>query len=101
MVAAVVVTLLLMGLSVSYHDGVFGTQSLSSLQEPGPYRVKGVLAHYDPTSEAILVRDGADQETLHWNITQPDVGRVYVIDLEVLPNGTLEALALTPVFVFK
>lgn len=98
---AVVATLLLLGLSAAYHDGLFWTDSLASATEPGPYRFKGTVAHFDPAAGTLLLRDGDDQRSLLWNVTQPAVGRVYVVNAEILPNGTLEALALTPVFIFR
>lgn len=98
---AVVVTLFLLGLSVAYHDGLFGTDALSASTEPGAYRFKGTLAHFDPAEGTILLRDGDEQRSLRWNITEPAVGRVYVVDAQILEDGTLEALALTPVFIFR
>ena len=98
---AVVIILLLLGVSVAYHDGLFGTDPLTASTEPGSYRFKGTLAHIDPAAGTILLRDGDEQRALLWNITRPAVGRVYVVDAQILDDGTLEALALTPVFLFR
>ncbi len=98
---AVVTTLVLLGLSVAYHDGTFWTDDLEAATEPGPYRFKGTVAHFDPAAGEILLRDGDAQRSLRWNITQPAVGRVYVVDAQILEDGMVEALALTPVFLFR
>lgn len=99
-VASIVIIALLV-LSVGYHDGLFWTDPLASASAPGSYRFKGVITHYDPSAQEILLQDGDEQRNLHWNITQPTVGRVYVVDAEVLDDGNIEALALTPVFLFR
>ena len=100
-VLATLVTIALLALSIGYHDGLFWTDELASATVPGGYRFKGVIAHYDPAEQTILLRDGADQRSLHWNITEPAVGRLYVVDAQIHEDGSLEALALSPVLVFR
>ncbi|HEX9815621.1 MAG TPA: hypothetical protein VGB18_01460, partial [Candidatus Thermoplasmatota archaeon] len=53
---AVVTTILLLALSVAYHDGLFWTDELNAATEPGSYRFKGTLAHFDPVGGEILLR---------------------------------------------
>ena len=84
-VLASAVVLALRFVSLGYHDGLFWTDDLSSATQPGPYRFKGVISHYDPVAQTLLLRDGDVEETLSWNVTEPAVGRVYVVDAESSP----------------
>jgi hypothetical protein len=98
---AVVVSLGFLTLGLAYHDGIIWTDDLGSIEDPGSYRVRGTVESVDTESGTFTLRSGDTSRTLRWNVTTPEVGRAYVVAAAILDDGTLEALALSAIFVFR
>lgn len=100
-VAAFLLVMLLLLLSVAYHDALFWTDAVGDSDEENLYRFRGVVETYDAESGEIVFRDHSGTASLRWNVTTPRAPAWYVVDAERSADGELVALALTPVLIFR
>ena len=99
--SATLLALVALAGTLGYHDAAFDVDDLAAAQEPGPYRFKGELQPFDGEPAGFVLVDGSGRRTLLWNLTTPEPDKYYVVEAEVLENGSTRALAVSPVYAFK
>lgn len=99
---AVVLAVLLVLVSMLYHDGVIATDELADVgRDGGAYRLRGTATQVDNQS-FVLTGDGASVP-VRWNLTTPPAEGATVV-VNGVWNGTAEALdgeAVVTALVFR
>lgn len=98
---ALVVSLALVAAGLAYHDGVFATDRIADASEEAAYRFKGQVTAIDEAEGTLVLSDASGSATLAWNATRPRVGSIVVVDAERDARGSLQALAVYDVLVFR